>query len=231
MVFAIDGADVPTRPEAAKGTRPGRKKVRARRSRWKGEYREAKGLRCYLVDEDRIVHLISWHQVQTEEELGEALRQIQQSGLIPEESVRLCVVADGAPWIWKWVEQLFPWARQILDFYHCSSYLPAVAEAQYGADPLHATQWLEATMARLFCNEGAGGTGGLQRMNPVPAEAEQAIQKALTYFTPRLEQIAYGTHRKGGYPIGSGAIEYAHSFFLHTRLKTAGAWAGPKKNK
>lgn len=224
MVLAIDGADVPTRPDAAKGTRPGRKKVRARRSRWKGEYREAKGLRCYLVDEDRIVHLISWHQVQTEEELGEALRQIQQSGLIPEEIVRLCVVADGAPWIWKWVEQLFPSARQILDFYHCSSYLHAVAEAQYGADPLRATQWLEATMARLFCNEGAGVIWGLQRMKPVSAEAEQAIQRALTYFTPRLEQVTYGAHRKAGYPIGSGAIESAHRFIVHSRLKRSGAW-------
>jgi hypothetical protein len=136
LVLAVDGGDVPTRPESAKGTRPGRKKVRARRGRWKGEWREAKGFRCYLVDDNRIVHLISWHQVQSEEELGEALRQIQQAGLIPEEAVRLCAIGDGAPWIWKWVEALFPSARQLLDYYHCSGYLHAVAEAQYGADPL-----------------------------------------------------------------------------------------------
>ena len=77
LVLGVDGADVPTRPDTAKDTRPGRKKVRARRGRCKGEWREAKGFRFCLVDEDRIVHLISWHQVQTEEELGEALRQIQ----------------------------------------------------------------------------------------------------------------------------------------------------------
>ena len=224
LVLGIDGAVVPTRPDTAKGTRPGRKKVRARRGRWKGEYREAKGFRFYLVDEDRIVHLISWHQVQTEEELGEALRQIQQAGLIPEESVRLCAIGDGAPWIWKWIKKLFPSARQILDYYHCSSYLHAVAEAQYTADPVRATQWLEATMARLFCNEGAGVIWGLQRMKPVSEEAEKAIESALTYFTPRLEQIAYGSHRKGGYPIGSGAIESAHRFIAHIRLKRSGAW-------
>ena len=224
LVLAIDGADVPTRPDTAKGTRPGRKKVRARRGRWKSEWREAKGFRFYLVDEDRIVHLISWHQVQTEEELGEALRQIQQAGLIPEEDVRLCGIGDGAPWIWKWIKNLFPSARQILDYYHCSGYLHAVAKAQYGADPARATEWLEATLARLFCNEGAGVIWGLQRMKPVSDEAGKALESALTYFTPRLEQITYGRHRKGGYPIGSGAIESAHRFIGHIRLKRSGAW-------
>jgi hypothetical protein len=33
MVLAIDGADVPTRPETAKGRRPGRKKARVKRAR------------------------------------------------------------------------------------------------------------------------------------------------------------------------------------------------------
>ena len=224
LVLALDGAHIPTRPETAKGTRPGRKKERARRGRWKGEYREAKGFRFFLVDDEQIVQLISWHQVQTEQELGEALQQIQEAGLIPEESVRLCAIADGAPWIWKWIERLFPSARQILDFYHCSSYLHAIAQAQYGADPTHASQWLEATMARLFCNEGAGVIWGLQRMKPVSPEAEKTIQGALTYFAPRLEQITYGAHRKGGYPIGSGAIESAHRFIGQVRLKRSGAW-------
>ena len=224
MVLAMDGADVPTRPERAKGKRPGRKKVRARRARWEGEYRQAKGFRLFLVDEDRIVHLISWHQIQTEEEMGNALRQIKQAGLIPEEKVRLCVVADGDPWIWKWVEQLFPSARQILDFYHCSSYFHQIAQTQYAADPLRARQWLEATMARLFCNEGAGVIWGLQRMKSISEEAQNAIAKALTYLSKRLHQIAYGSHRKGGYPIGSGAIESAHRFICHVRLKRSGAW-------
>ena len=48
LVLAIDGADVPTRPETAKGRRPGRKKARAKRARWTGEWREAKGFRFYL---------------------------------------------------------------------------------------------------------------------------------------------------------------------------------------
>lgn len=37
LVLAIAGAEVPTRPETAKGRRPGRKKARAKRARWTGD--------------------------------------------------------------------------------------------------------------------------------------------------------------------------------------------------
>lgn len=224
LVLAIDAADVPSRPETAKGTRPGRKKSRARRPRWKAEYREAKGFRFYLVDDDRIVQLISWHQVGDEEAFGAALRQVKDAGLIPEDQVRLCAIADGAPWIWKWVEELFPSARQVLDYYHCSSYLHAVADAQYDGDPEGATHWLEAALARLFHGEGAGVVWGLQRMKPASGEVEEVIESARKYLEKRLHQIDYGSHRKGGYPIGSGAIESAHRFIGHVRLKRSGTW-------
>src|SRR5262245_24038261 len=94
--LGIDGAYVPSRPESARGRRPGQARQRARRARWRHEWREAKGFRFYLLDGERIVHLLSWHQVYTEEQLGEALAQVKKADLIPEDHVRLCVVADGA---------------------------------------------------------------------------------------------------------------------------------------
>jgi hypothetical protein len=116
MVLAIAGAEVPTRPETAKGRRPGRKKVRAKRARWTGEWREAKGFRFYLIADERIVQVLSWHQVQTDEELAAALQQVKAAGLIPEDQVRLCVVGDGVAWIWKQVRRLLPSAVEILDY-------------------------------------------------------------------------------------------------------------------
>lgn len=116
MVLAIDGADVPTRPEMAKSSRAGRKKVRATRARRQGEWREAKGFRFYLIDEERIVHLLSWHQIQSDEALFAALAQVKAAGLMPGEQVRLCVVADGAKWIWRRVKELLPAAEEILDY-------------------------------------------------------------------------------------------------------------------
>jgi len=62
----------------------GRKKGEAKRARWNGEWREAKGFRFYLVDGDRLDHVLCWHQVQSSEELEESLRKVKEAGLIPE---------------------------------------------------------------------------------------------------------------------------------------------------
>ena len=132
MVLGIDGAYVPTRPDSARTPGEGRRGKRARRARWRGQWRDAQGFRFYLLDGERIVHVLSWHQVQNEEQLGEALQQIKQAGFIPEEQVRLCVVCDGAEWIGKHVQTLFPQARQVLDSYHCAQDLHRVAKAHYG---------------------------------------------------------------------------------------------------
>jgi hypothetical protein len=224
MVLAIDGAYMPTRPERAKGRRPGRKTARAKRPRWQGEWREAKGFRFYLVDDERIVHLLSWHQIQENAELFAALRQVKEAGLVPEEQVRLCVVADGAHWIWLRVKELFPAAREILDYYHCSQHLHAVATAQYGEQPEQALEWVEATMARLFSGEVNKVIGGLKRMRPTTLAAGAEINTLITYLQNNRHRLAYRAHRRGGYPLSSGGIESAHKFICHARLKRSGAW-------
>jgi hypothetical protein len=224
LVLAIDGAAVPTRPEVAKGGRPGRKKARAKRARWTGEWREAKGFRFYLIADDRIVQVLSWHQVQTDEEAAEALRQIQAAGLIPEAEVRLCVMADGARWIWKQAQALFPSAVEILDYYHCSERLHKVAALQYGAHPERQQEWCEAALARLFYGEVHGVIWGLQRMKPTDAQAAEEITKLIPYLQRHQERLDYRFARKGGYPMGSGGIESANKFICHVRLKRSGAW-------
>ena len=81
------------------------------------------------------MHLLSWHQVQNESDLGEALTQVKKAGLIPADQVWLCVVSDGILWIWKHVQSLFPDVHWVLDYYHCyhcKEYLHKVATAQYG---------------------------------------------------------------------------------------------------
>lgn len=224
VVLAIDGANVPTRPEKAKGLRPGRKHKRAKRTRWKGQWREAKGFRFYLVNGDRIVHLLSWHQVQTDQELAEALKQVQAAGLIPQSKVRLCVVADGAKWIWKHVKALFPSARQVLDYYHCCDHLHKVAALLFGEDPEKQTEWMEATLARLFFGDVQSLIEDLHTREPTDSQGAEEIRKLVGYLTNNQHRVDYGAARKGGYPIGSGGVESANKFISHVRLKRSGAW-------
>lgn len=225
LALAIDGAETPTRPESARGKGKGRKKARAKRARWQGEWKEAKGFRFYLVLKDSIEHLISWHQIGDYEQVYNALKEIKQAGLIPEDKVRLCILADGAHWIWDRIkEELFPNAKEILDYYHCSEYIYRVANSQYLDRPDLALEWVEATMIRLFCGEASSVIWGLQRMNARDEQAANEIQRTIVYLTNNQHRIDYNAARKGGYPIGSGGIESANKFICHVRLKRSGAW-------
>ncbi len=223
LVLGIDGAYVPTRPESARGRRPGRGRHRAKRAQWKGQWREAKGLRFYLMDGERIVHVLSWHQVQTEAELGAALQQVKEAGLIPEDQVRLCVVCDGASWIWKHVQALFPHARQVLDYYHCAEYLHKVAQAQYGST-VQAGEWVEATLTRLYLGQVSAVLGGLRRMQATSDDAAKALANCWEYLEAHRGRTHYRKFRQGGYPLGGGGIESANKFICHVRLKRSGAW-------
>jgi hypothetical protein len=223
LVLGIDGAYVPTRPASARERRPGRRGKRAKRALWRGQWRDAKGFRFYLLDGERIVHVLSWHQVQNEEQLGEALKQIKEAGVIPEEQVRLCVVCDGAEWIWKHVQALFPQARQVLDYYHCAQYLHRVAKAHYGVS-VQAVEWVEATMTRLYLGKVGLVLGGLRRMQARSDEAEKAIANCWDYLDEHRGRTAYRKLRRGGYPLGSGGIEASNKCICHVRLKRSGAW-------
>jgi Uncharacterised protein family (UPF0236) len=223
VVLGIDGAYVPTRPESARGRRPGQRHQRAKRAPWRGQWRDAKGFRLYLIDANRIVHLLSWHQVQNEAELGEALKQVKEAGLIPADQVRLCVVCDGASWIWKHVQSLFPEARQVLDYYHCKEYLHKVAKAQYGTSE-QALEWVEATLTRLYVGKVRWVLGGLKHLQATSEEAAKAIANCWDYLNDHRDRTHYRRLRRGGYPLGSGGIESSNKFICHVRLKRSGAW-------
>jgi hypothetical protein len=221
--LGLDGAYVPSRPESARGRRPGPARHRARRARGRHEWREAKGVRFYLLDGERIVPVLRWHQVQTEAELGEALQQVKDAGVIPEETVRLCVIGAGAEWIWPHVQALCPQACQVLDYSHCAEYLHKVAKAQYG-DSLQAQAWAEATLTRLYLGKVGQGLGGLRRMPPTSDEALKAIANCWVYLTDHRSRTQYQTLRRGGYPLGSGGMAAANKCICHVRLKRSGAW-------
>jgi hypothetical protein len=215
---------VPTRPETAKGRRPGRKQARAKRARWTGEWREAKGCRFSLRADDRIVQVLSWHQVHTDDEAADALRQVKAAGWLPEERVRLGVMADGARWIWKQAHALFPAAVEMLDYDHCSEHLHKVAVLQYGAHPERQQAWYEAALARLFWGEVPGVLWGLQRMQPTDAQAAAEIDRLIRDLQRHQARLDDRFARQGGYPMGSGGIESANTCICHVRLKRAGAW-------
>ena len=211
LVVASDGAHVPTRPKAKRNEKRG-----------KGRWQEAKGFRIYLLSEDRIVHVASWHQIQDEERFGEDLSFV--ASRIPQEDLRIGLLGDGADWLWKHMVACFPKGRQILDYYHCAEHIHKVDKQQYGEQSPKCLEWVESTITRLFYAEVANVIWGLQRMKPRDSLAEEEIRKLIVYLQKNREKVHYHGDRIGGYPIGSGGIESANKFICHTRMKRSGAW-------
>ena len=83
----------------------------------------------YLLDDKKMVHLISWHQIASDKALANDLLQIKQAGLIPEDKVRIGVIGDGAAWKWNRIQKIYPDAKKVLDFLHCREYLHDLANA------------------------------------------------------------------------------------------------------
>lgn len=217
LMIGIDGAHAPTRREPS--PRKGK--------RGKGEWKEVKGFRIYLLDNKDMVHLISWHQIKSDKELANDLLEIKQAGLIPEDKVRICFIGDGAPWIWNRAKEIYPDAKKVLDYYHCSEYLHDLANAQYGKSSQKAREWVEATLTRLFLNKADRIISGIKRMKPKSDAAKDQIKKTVRYLTERIEMINYGSLKRGGYHIGSGGIESSNKFISNVRLKRSGAWWYP----
>jgi len=212
LVVSVDGAHMPTRPQNGRDNKRG-----------PGEYKEAKGFRIYLNSRDRITHLASWHQISDKQEITQAL--CLAASRIPTDKVRICLIGDGAHWLWEAMEKAFPNGRQILDYYHVSEYVHALAQAQYPSDPGKALHWVESTMARLSLKDGVRHViAGLKRMKPGNNEDKEQIRKTINYLERNKERIHYRGDRIGGYPIGSGGIESANKFICQTRLKRSGAW-------
>jgi hypothetical protein len=174
-----------------------------------------------------MVHLISWHQIESDKALANDLLQIKQSGLIPEDKVRIGVIGDGAPWIWNRIEEIYPDAKKVLDCFHCSEYLHDLANAQYGKNSQKAREWVEATLTRLSMNNADRIIAGIKRMKPRTDEAKDQIQKTVRYLSERKDMVNYGSLKRGGYHIGNGGIESSNKFIANVRLKRSGAWWYP----
>lgn len=212
LVVAGDGAHAPTRPET--GKRKGKRGV--------GSWQEAKGFRIYLIGQDRIEQVMSWHQIANEDEFGEALNFA--ASLIPQERVRIALIGDGAKWLWPHMSAAFPEGKEILDHYHCSEHVHKLAELQYPKDEERQAVWIESTMARLFFGDVESVIWGLQRMQPPSEDANKAIDSLIGYLRNNAHRIDYKKNRRGQFPLGSGGIESANKFICHKRMKVSGAW-------
>ena len=131
-------------------------------------------------------------------------------------------VCDGAVWIWKLVEQYFPDAVQIVDWYHACQYLYPIAEAVFGASPQDKDAWIAKAEDWLWKGKIDEVLAACLEHQQHPP-AQQAAAKAISYFTNNAHRMDYQRFREAGYFIGSGTIESACKQIVTARLKKPGA--------
>jgi hypothetical protein len=131
----------------------------------------------------------------------------------------LIFVCDGAAWIWKLVEQYFPQAVQIVDWYHACQYLYPVAEALFETTEQQA-DWVAEMKALLWEGEVEAV---IQACQDKLAKAGTPAQRLITYYTHNQERMRYANFRQTNYLIGSGTVESGCKQVVSLRLKRSGA--------
>jgi hypothetical protein len=141
-----------------------------------------------------------------------------------DQAVELIFIADGAAWIWRLVEQHFPDAIQIVDWFHACEYLVEVARAAFseaknttGLAHDHLHRFIGRSTRRGHCRLSSPRSAHKRTADDNPA------QQAVTYFSNNRHRMDYPTYRKNGYQIGSGTIEGAAKQIVAQRMKVTGA--------
>jgi hypothetical protein len=136
----------------------------------------------------------------------------------------VAILGDGAPWIWNGPAQLFPRRVEILDWYHASEHVSAVARVLYGEGTDQAEKWRAVQLERLADDGVEDVIAALRFLAPKQrAQAKRAaIEELEGYLTTNKSRMLYKTFRERGLHIGSGAVESAVSHVFQQRMKRVG---------
>lgn len=154
------------------------------------------------------------------EEFGQAWASLAaQAGLF---RARLTVVlGDGAAWIWNQAALHFPWAVQILDYFHAAEYLWEVGRAAFG-EGAAVTAWVQKREAELLGSRFSVLMQALEAVALAHPACAETVDKTRTYYTNNRARMDYKRYRQMGLWIGSGAGESGCKQVVTQRLKGAG---------
>lgn len=131
---------------------------------------------------------------------------------------RTVVIGDGAQWIWKIAQELFPNAILIVDRFHVKEHLSTVAKAVYSADSARAKKWANRRHEEL----DSGRLPDLLRALRRHADYFEEARKCLQYIHRNRERMRYDRFHADGLCTSSGVVEAGCKVAIGTRLKRAG---------
>lgn len=222
VYISMDGTGVPVKKKETEGRK-------GRSEEGKSKSREAK-LGCIftqtkLDENNRPIREESSTtyvgKIETAEDFGKRINaEAVKRGI--ENAKRVCVIGDGAAWIWNIVEDNFPNAIQIIDLYHAREHYWECAKLVYPNKSKRLTQWTEKRKKELDQGKVESVIKAIKRLRAKTIEAEEACERAIGYFENNKKRMRYDKFRKEGLFIGSGVIEAGCKSIIGQRLKQSG---------
>lgn len=136
------------------------------------------------------------------------------------------VLGDGARWIWKMCEEVFPDAKRILDYYHMSENVHAYARFIYPNSEAKSKEWADNTINKIKAGQVQEVIDALPEDKDT--ELPCGVPNLKVYLEHNKDKVNYDSLKKDGYIIGSGSIESGNKMVIHQRLKQAGMRWGIK---
>ena len=135
---------------------------------------------------------------------------------------RLIFVGDGARWIWKWVDQHYPFATQILDWYHALEHLHDFAKVCLSNQESY-NSWVGQQEQLLKNSQVNQVIKNIKNLELTKQNQRKQQSQLITYYTENRSRMDYQQYQNTGAGIiGSGAIEAANREVVQKRMKLSG---------
>lgn len=135
-------------------------------------------------------------------------------------------LGDGAAWIWERIRQIAPQAVCILDFYHASEHLQALARALDGPDEVGAESRCVRWRSALKQSRLQDVLEEARRDRPRSGVRRAAAMAEIGYFENNRSRMDYRRYREKGWFIGSGVVEAGCKSVIGSRMKQSGMFWG-----
>jgi hypothetical protein len=134
---------------------------------------------------------------------------------------RVCVIGDGAPWIWNLADEHFHGAVQIIDLYHAREHYWDVARAFFD-DKKKMKRWAEKRRKELNDGRVEVVVKAIKRLSPFTEQEKEVWKREIGYFQKNKERMRYGDFKEQGFFVGSGVLEAGCKTVIGQRLKQSG---------
>lgn len=159
--------------------------------------------------------------IETAEALGSRIyKEAKSRGL--ERAENVCVIGDGAPWIWNIADEQFYGATQIIDLCHAREHYWNVARAVFANDQKGQDRWTKKRREELNRGDVGKVIAAIKRLKPATEEGKEAVSSELGYFERNKERMRYADFRRQGLFVGSGVVEAGCRTVIGQRLKQSG---------